>query len=133
MSRVEVAHEHGVPSDGLEEIGRPGPRFLAWFVPIFVLLGVFAIATPLWANADEPSQVTQAAAVVRGQLHGRLIPYGALGFPNEKLLVTQVTVPASLAISAPHPFPCFQRGTKPSAGCAASPVNLSGDLPRGCP
>ncbi|MGA2036602.1 MAG: DUF2142 domain-containing protein [Acidimicrobiales bacterium] len=105
----------------------PGRSYLRWFVPLLLLTMAFALASPLWGPPDEPSQLLQAAAVVRGELLGPSVSYG-LGYPDQNMVGTQVRVPAELADNAPHPFPCFFLNPDETAGCAYPPVPESGDV-----
>jgi len=51
---------------------RSSPRACYWitFALVAALTGLWAVATPLFANADEPAHATHAAAIARGQLTG---------------------------------------------------------------
>lgn len=51
---------------------RSSPRARYWTTVALVaaLIGLWAVATPLFANADEPAHATHAAAIARGQFTG---------------------------------------------------------------
>ena len=78
--------------------------------PILVVLGMcWALATPVYAVPDEPSQVVKAAAVSHGQLVGARVagPYTAVQAPAGVVSTTytcfvyQITTPASCARPLP--------------------------------
>ena len=49
----------------------PRGQFLVTFVLVAALSGLWGLATPLFANADEQAHVVRAASVARGELVGR--------------------------------------------------------------
>ena len=52
----------------------PRGQFLVTFVLVAALTGLWGLATPLVANADERAHVVRAACVARGQLEGKSPP-----------------------------------------------------------
>jgi hypothetical protein len=65
-----------MPNDDVTEGAQPvGPRF-PWrlfagvFAALFILLGAWSVATPIYAVPDEPSHTVRATAAVRGELVG---------------------------------------------------------------
>lgn len=89
-------------------------RFLrVWLATASVLFGVgvlWALATPVGAAPDEPTQVVKAAAVVRGELGGASVRGAPAAY-------VRVTVPASFAGDAGLASCYAGRPTVP-AGCA---------------
>src|SRR6059058_2800527 len=83
----------------------PRGRFAVTFVLVAVLTGVWGLATPLFANADEPAHVVRAASVARGELVGKT--------PRSKLLkgYTFVKLPAIYGAAGDH-LNCFARKAK---------------------
>jgi Predicted membrane protein (DUF2142) len=49
----------------------PRGQFLVTFALVAVLTGLWGLATPLFANADEPAHVVRAASIARGELVGK--------------------------------------------------------------
>ena len=49
----------------------PRGQFLVTFVLVAALTGLWGLATPLFANADEQAHVVRAASVARGELVGK--------------------------------------------------------------
>jgi len=89
--------------------------FLAAFVAFFAAIAVWSIATPLMASPDEPVHVAKAAAVVRGEWTGRLIPDGSIGLQSSPLGV--VRIPAAYA-NLGDLVHCYQFDTDKPASCA---------------
>ena len=69
----------------------PAGAFTLYAAVSFAVMSAWAVTMPLYSADDEPSQVTHAAALFRGQLIGRPLP-GA--YPAD----TRVTVPASFGV-----------------------------------
>ena len=88
----------------------PRGQFLATFVLVAALTGLWGLATPLFANADEPAHVVRAASVARGELVGKT--------PRSKLLkgYTFVRVPAIYDHAGRH-LNCFARRPNRDASC----------------
>jgi len=89
---------------------RGGRTFLVAFLFVFVAIGTWSIATPLFAAPDEPVHIIKAAAVVRGELLGQLQGPSSNAFGVE-------TVPAFYADSRNVPA-CFHRHATIPASCA---------------
>ncbi|MGH9919953.1 MAG: DUF2142 domain-containing protein [Nitrososphaerales archaeon] len=88
--------------------GGTGGLFAVFLVLTFVNFAAWSLATPLFASPDEPTQVTYAAAAVRGQLVGVTID-GATS-PS-----TAVTVPKVFASGSTYPD-CYKfRPTVPAS------------------
>jgi hypothetical protein len=49
-------------------------RWLGTFALVAAVVGLWAVATPVFASADENAHVTRAAAVARGELTGETVP-----------------------------------------------------------
>ena len=60
---------------------RPWRVFVWAFVAVGLSIGAWSLATPLGGGPDEPSQMVQAAAVVRGQIDGTEQPVTFGGVP----------------------------------------------------
>jgi Predicted membrane protein (DUF2142) len=88
----------------------PRGQFLVTFVLVAALAGLWGLATPLFANADEPAHVVRAASVARGELVGKT--------PRSKLLkgYTFVKVPA-VYDDAGRDLNCFARKPNRDASC----------------
>jgi hypothetical protein len=56
----------------------PRRQFLVTFVLVAAVTGLWGLATPLFANADEQAHVVRAASIARGELVGKT--------PRSKLL-----------------------------------------------
>src|SRR5664280_1022353 len=84
-------------------------RFLLLVVAISLILVAWVFATPLMASPDEPSQVTQAAAVVRGQFDVRH-QHSPIGPISSVLVPTWVQhafpLPNCYAFKPQHPAAC---------------------------
>jgi len=89
---------------------RPRAVLLAAFVAFFAATSVWSLATPLMASPDEPVHVAKAAAVVRGELTGRLI-----GGPSSPDGI--VTIPAAYA-DLGSLVKCYQFHANKPASCA---------------
>jgi hypothetical protein len=85
-------------------------QWLATFVLVAAVTGLWSLATPLFASADEPAHVVRAAAIARGELTGTT--------PRSKLLkgYTYVRLPA-IYYSAGHHLNCFARRANRDASC----------------
>ncbi len=85
-------------------------QFLVTFALVAVVTGLWGLATPLFANADEPAHVVRAASVARGELEGKP--------PRSKLLkgYTFVELPAIYGSSGRH-LNCFARKPNRDASC----------------
>src|SRR3977135_4262682 len=88
----------------------PRRQFVVTFVVVAALTGLWALATPLFANADEQAHVVRAASVARGELVGRT--------PRSKLLrgYTFVKLPAIYGAAGDH-LKCFARRANRDASC----------------
>lgn len=88
----------------------PRAQFLVTFAFVAVLSGLWGLATPLFANADEPAHVVRAASVARGELVGKS--------PRSKLLkgYTFVRLPAIYEDAGRH-LNCFARRPNRDASC----------------
>jgi hypothetical protein len=88
----------------------PRGQFLVTFVLVAALTGLWALATPLFANADEQAHVVRAASVARGELVGKT--------PRSKLLkgYTFVRLPAIYDDAGRH-LNCFARRANRDASC----------------
>jgi len=93
--------------------------FVVAFVLLFVAIGTWSLATPLFAAPDEPVNVIKAAAVVRGELVGELT-----GGSTSPMGV--VTVPAFYAGTRNVPA-CYHRQPTIPASCA--PAVAGGSAP----
>jgi hypothetical protein len=97
----------------------PGRRFTTTFACwclLFSSLGVlWALATPIGASPDSPSQVARAASVVRGQWLGPRVP-GPTSDVN-----TYVRVPKTYDYTSPMVH-CYMFEEAVSAACAAAPT-----------
>jgi hypothetical protein len=88
----------------------PRGQFVVTFLLVSAVVGVWALATPLFANADEPAHVVRAASVARGELLGTKPRAEALkGY-------TFVRLPA-IYNSAGHELNCFARKPNRDASC----------------
>src|SRR2546421_5202820 len=91
---------------------RSAPRgeFVVTFVLVAALTGLWGLATPLFANADEAAHVVRAASVARGELVGKT--------PRSKLLkgYTFVKLPAIYGAAGDH-LNCFARKPNRDASC----------------
>ncbi|MCU1493538.1 MAG: hypothetical protein JWO62_1302 [Acidimicrobiaceae bacterium] len=94
--------------------------FVVTFVLAFVAMGAWSFATPLFAAPDEPVHIIKAAAVVRGELVGKLPG------PSTSPLGL-VTVPAFYAGTRNLPS-CYHRRPTVPASCA--PVASGGSGPK---
>lgn len=98
----------------------PGRRFvrvwLATSAVLFALGALWAVATPVGAAPDEPTQVVKAAAVVRGQFLGTPVRHG----PVADL---RVRVPASFGHDR-HLATCYAGRPTVTAACA-QPLSTS--------
>jgi hypothetical protein len=98
-----------------EEQKRRTWRSFALFVWAFVAVGAalvaWSLATPLMAAPDEPAQVVQAAAIVRGQFDEPVTVHAATG----ELAVVNVPQWASAGLSEPG---CYAFNSKVAASCA---------------
>src|SRR5262249_49325565 len=88
----------------------PRGQFVVTFVLVAALTGLWALATPLSANADEPAHVVRAASIARGELVGKT--------PRSKLLkgYTFVRLPA-IYEDAGRDLNCFARHPNRDASC----------------
>ena len=88
----------------------PRGQFLVTFVLVAAVTGLWGLATPLFANADEPAHVVRAASVARGELVGKT--------PRSKLLkgYTFVKLPAIYDAAGDH-LNCFARKPNRDASC----------------
>jgi hypothetical protein len=88
----------------------PRGQFVVTFVLVAALTGLWGLATPLFANADEPAHVVRAASVARGELVGKT--------PRSKLLkgYTFVKLPAIYGAAGDH-LNCFARKPNRDASC----------------
>src|SRR3989442_3172427 len=88
----------------------PRGQFVVTFVLVAALTGLWGLATPLFANADEPAHVVRAASVARGELVGKT--------PRSKLLkgYTIVKLPAIYDAAGDH-LNCFARKPNRDASC----------------
>jgi Predicted membrane protein (DUF2142) len=88
----------------------PRRQFLVTFVLVAALTGLWGLATPLFANADEHAHVVRAASVARGELVGKT--------PRSKLLkgYTFVKLPA-IYDAAGDNLNCFARKPTRDASC----------------
>jgi uncharacterized membrane protein len=88
----------------------PRGQFVVTFLLVATLTGLWALATPLFANADEPAHVVRAASIARGELIGKT--------PRSKALkgYTFVRLPA-IYNSAGHKLDCFARKPNRDASC----------------
>ena len=88
----------------------PRGQFLVTFVLVAALTGLWGLATPLFANADEQAHVVRAASVARGELVGRT--------PRSNLLkgYTFVKLPAIYDAAGDH-LNCFARKPNRDASC----------------
>jgi len=102
--------------------GRRHQRFAATFACwwlLFSALGVlWALATPIGASPDSPSQVARAASVVRGQWVGPAVPG-----PTSNVS-TSVRVPQTYAFSGAIVH-CYMFKENVSAACASPPEQSS--------
>jgi hypothetical protein len=85
-----------------------GQTWLWAALTFFLLAALWALATPLGAAPDEPTQIVKAASVVRGQIVGP----AAVGSPG----FTVVEVPYSLAADA-NMADCFALKPSVTASC----------------
>ncbi len=85
-------------------------QFLVTFALVAVVTGLWGLAAPLFANADEPAHVVRAASVARGELVGKT--------PRSKLLkgYTFVELPAVYNAAGRH-LNCFARKPNRDASC----------------
>jgi hypothetical protein len=89
-----------------------GAKCLAWaFVAVGAVVVSWTLATPLMAAPDEPAQINNAAAVVRGQLDEPTHPYFDIGRESTVRVPAWVGNAAALA--------CF--AFKPSVPASCSP------------
>lgn len=88
----------------------PRGQFVVTFLLVATLAGLWGLATPLFANADEPAHVVRAASVARGELLGTK--------PRAKALkgYTFVRLPA-IYNSAGRELDCFARKPNRDATC----------------
>ena len=88
----------------------PRGQFLVTFALVAVLTGLWGLATPLFANADEPAHVVRAASIARGELFGKK--------PRSNLLkgYTFVQLPAVYEDAGRH-LNCFARKPNRDASC----------------
>src|SRR5436190_23792328 len=88
----------------------PRRQFVTTFVLVAALTGLWGLATPLFANADEPAHVVRAASVARGELVGKT--------PRSSLLkgYTFVRLPA-IYDSAGRDLNCFARKPNRDVSC----------------
>src|SRR2546423_4651570 len=88
----------------------PRRQFVVTFVLVAALTGLWGLATPLFANADEQAHVVRAASVARGELVGKT--------PRSKLLrgYTFVKLPAIYGAAGDH-LNCFARKPNRDASC----------------
>src|SRR3989442_15821318 len=91
-------------------------QFVVTFVLVATLTGLWGLATPLFANADEQAHVVRSASVARGELVGRT--------PRSKLLkgYTFVKLPAIYGAAGDH-LNCFSR--KPNRRASALHFTVS--------
>jgi hypothetical protein len=88
----------------------PRGQFAVTFVLVAALTGLWGLATPLFANADEPAHVVRAASIARGELVGKTPRFKALkGY-------TFVRLPG-IYNSAGHKLDCFARKPNRDASC----------------
>ncbi len=85
-------------------------QFLVTFALAAAVTGLWGLAAPLFANADEPAHVVRAASVARGELVGKT--------PRSKLLkgYTFVELPAIYDAAGRH-LNCFARKPDRDASC----------------
>lgn len=96
---------------------RPNPWrvfALAW-VSLTILMGVWAIATPVSASPDEPAHMVKAASVARGQFVGEFSSTGHI-----------VQVPRYVAFT--HSQACYAFDSARTADCATEVSGSPGDL-----
>src|SRR5205085_234007 len=88
----------------------PATHLLSTNLFVAALTGLWGVATPLFANADEPAHVVRAASVARGELVGKT--------PRSKLLMgyTFVKLPAIYDAAGDH-LNCFARKPNRDASC----------------
>lgn len=101
--------------------GRPRRVFLFAFVVFFAAAALWSLETPLISSPDEQVQVAKAAAVVRGELVGRLI-----GGPSSPDGI--VTIPAGYA-NLGYLVQCYQFDARRPASCAPAFRARSGTVP----
>src|SRR5712691_4835000 len=101
-----------MPIGTLPKALRSSPRaqWLVTFALVAALTGLWSLATPLFASADEPAHVVRAASVARGEITGRT--------PRPKVFVGQtfVRLPAIYASASPH-LECFAGQPEIDASC----------------
>jgi len=91
--------------------------FVVAFLVSFCAMALWSVATPLFAAPDEPVHVIKAAAVVRGQLLGEVLPAPTLP------AVEIVRVPDFYGSPTTENLPtCFHRKPKVPASCEPKPV-----------
>jgi hypothetical protein len=88
----------------------PRGQFLVTFALVAALTGLWGLATPLFANADEPAHVVRAASVARGELLGKK--------PRDERLkgYTFVRLP-TIYEDAGRELNCFARKPNRDASC----------------
>jgi hypothetical protein len=89
--------------------------FLAAFVAFFAAIAVFSVATPLMDAPDEPVHVAKAAAVVRGEWTGHLIPSGSTPLQSSPLGIVQIPAAYAGLGALVH---CYQFDSNEPASCA---------------
>jgi hypothetical protein len=94
----------------------PGRVFAVALVVAFLNIGLWSVATPLFASPDEPAHVVRAVALVHGDLIGKTVK-------NVGNAVTDVMVPRVYA-SGPAYGGCFAFKDTVPASCAA-PITRS--------
>src|SRR5262249_6397061 len=96
----------------------PRGQFVVTFVLVAALTGLWGLATPLFANADEPAHVVRAASIARGEVVGKT--------PRSKLLkgYTFVRLPAIYEDAGRH-LNCFARHPNRDAPCHTFPGSES--------
>ncbi len=91
---------------------RPG-LFAIWImssVVLFAMIGLWSLATPLYAGPDEGVQVIRAVSLLRGELAGPAAPGKSL-----PVVAARVPRPYAEAVALPR---CFMFRPWRSAGCA---------------
>jgi hypothetical protein len=110
---AEASGVQEAPSAAPPVSGRPGRAFALTLFLAFLAIGGWSLATPLFAAPDEPVHVIKAAAVVRGELVGKLLggstsPLGIVSVPD--FYATTRNIPA-----------CYHRRPTVPASCAPRP------------
>jgi len=95
---------------GLTAPSRPHRVFYLSFIVFFLSISVWSLATPLMSAPDEPVHVAKAAAVVRGQLTGKLLG-GSMGVDGI------VKIPSAYANLGNLVY-CYQYKASVPASCA---------------